>query len=119
MPEAVVKQKQTSGLQKHSQIRTEKVANFSMLLTFLHKIKYVIHRKRGKIMTPAQKKIFFVVDEAIDCLEVYVNGECIDNCLDLNNEDVKYLVALLSKHANIPVFKEVDVDEDELFKEEE
>ena len=43
MPEAVVEQKQTSGLQKHSQIRTEKVANFSTLLTFLHKIKYVIH----------------------------------------------------------------------------
>lgn len=57
------------------------------------------------------KKMFFVIDEVTGSIKFYVDGECIDDTFDLDEGNVKYLVGLMAKYADIPVFKEVNEEE--------
>ena len=57
------------------------------------------------------KKMFFVIDEVTGSIKFYVDGDCIDDTFELDDENVKYLVGLMAKYAGVPVFKEVNEEE--------
>ena len=55
------------------------------------------------------KNIHFVIDENNNRFEVWVNGECITDCYSMDEEGFDLMTDLV-KFANIPLYREVSID---------
>ena len=52
-----------------------------------------------------KKNIHFVINEDNNCVEFYVNGECITDCFSLSDRKLVDLVEQLSEFADVPIYK--------------
>lgn len=55
-------------------------------------------------------KVYFVLNEETELIELWVDGELITSCLSPEDE-VLSLISQLSNHANIPTYKRASTNE--------